>query len=86
MHVSTVHGKVNLQATLAATAPSCDSPLAHHPLICTGRLSYYSDGRFQCDHALAPADDERSKHAVQTSIALLLMEIAHQRYGATNIE
>jgi hypothetical protein len=51
-------------------------PAPHHPLRCLGPLTYAEDGTFACPHAAVPPGDERTRHAITQSIAMLLIEIA----------
>jgi hypothetical protein len=72
-------GVVDLQATLAASsAAEAWDPfvLPHHPITCTGTLSYGDDGSFCCEHSAAPPGDVRTRLCVDHSIALLLIELS----------
>lgn len=71
----------NLQATLSASSASGNNATVtpHHPITCTAEgLAFYEDGRFACAHAEVGADDERTTHCLQQSMALLVMEMAAQ--------
>lgn len=74
--VSQRGGGINLQATLSATSADQTLYSPHHPITCNSMLAYHEDGRFECEHASVPADDQRTKHCLDHSIALLLIEIA----------
>lgn len=77
MHISSVQGSVNLQATLSASsAMSEDQPRPHHPITCNSMLWLHEDGRLECEHAVAPSDDVRTQFCLDQSIAMLLMELA----------
>lgn len=80
LNVVTVVGGINLQATLAASsAMSLAFAGVHHPITCTGTLAYHDDGTFACEHAVAPADDPRTRYCLDHSLALLLIELAVAR-------
>ena len=71
--------QVNLQATLSSCSASGDEAAVvrpHHPITCTSELRLESDGSLVCDHAAAPADDQRTRACVNHSLALLLIELA----------
>lgn len=71
---------LKLQATLSSSSvPVDEAPLSvqpHHPITCTSDLRLEPDGSLLCDHAAAPADDERTRFCLNHSLALLLMELA----------
>jgi hypothetical protein len=74
-------GVVDLQATLAASsAVGSWDPfiLPHHPITCTGALTYREDGSFCCEHSAAPPGDVRTRLCVDHSIALLLIELSKE--------
>ena len=74
-------GAVNLQATLAASsATGTWEPfiLPHHPITCTGSLTYDDDGSFSCEHSSVPPGDLRTQYCVDHSIALLLIELSRE--------
>lgn len=73
-------GGVNLQATLAAANPPRELSLGpHHPITCTGPLTFDELGRLGCDHAQVDADDYRTRGCVDQSIAMLLIELLEER-------
>jgi len=75
--------EISLQATLSAqSALSEPPPQPHHPIMCVppNRLFLYEDGRFACEHAEVPADDRRLQYCIDHSIAVLLLEVAHDRF------
>ena len=73
---------MKLQATLSsASVPSHGGETAvavepHHPITCTTELRFEPDGALLCDHAKAPADDQRTRSCLNHSLSLLLMELA----------
>jgi hypothetical protein len=74
-------GRVNLQATLAATSATghWDGQLQpHHPITCGSDLHYNEDGSFCCAHTSAPPDDLRTQFCLDHSVALLLLELGEQ--------
>jgi len=70
----------NLQATLSSASATGDeaatSVRPHHPITCTSALRLEPDGSLVCDHAAAPAGDQRTRSCLNHSLALLLMELA----------
>jgi hypothetical protein len=78
LNVVTVAGGVNLQATLSASSACGDfsEVRPHHPITCSGALAFHDDGTFACEHAVAPPDDPRTRHCLDHSMALLLIELA----------
>jgi hypothetical protein len=74
-----VDGGINLQATLSASSamsPPEGMLAPHHPITCTGDLSYEEDGTFACSHGTVPPGDQRTQFCVDHSIALLLIELS----------
>jgi hypothetical protein len=74
-------GRVNLQATLAATSATgiWDPQVQpHHPITCASVLHYHEDGSFCCEHSSAPPDDLRTQYCLDHSVALLLLELTEQ--------
>lgn len=74
--------EISLQATLSASSYGpggydAHTPAPHHPLTCTGQLSFFEDGSFACEHVAVGPDDERLRFAIDHSIAILLIECAH---------
>ena len=70
---------MNLQATLSSCSATGDEEATvrpHHPITCTSDLRLEPDGSLFCDHAEAPADDQRTRSCLNHSLALLLMELA----------
>ena len=69
---------VNLQSTLSAANQSSNVTFVgpHHPITCQASLWLHEDGRFECEHAIVPPEDERTHHCIDHSIALLLIELA----------
>jgi hypothetical protein len=77
-------GGINLQATLSSSSAMSQCPVIrpHHPITCSnGQLFYDEDNTFRCEHASVPSDDERTRHCIDHSIALLLIEIAREKFG-----
>lgn len=74
---------VNLQATLSAASAGGEPFFPHHPVTCAGALSLYDDGALECEHARTEAGDIRTQACVDSSIAILLFELVHQKYGTT---
>ena len=80
--VSLPAGAINLQATLSASSAGLTPVVGpHHPITCTSRLFLHEDGRFECEHATAPADDCRTQSCLDHSIAVLLIELLCEREG-----
>lgn len=67
---------INLQATLSASSANAEVYSPHHPITCQSRLWLHEDGSLECEHVRSEPDDERVKHCIDHSIALLLIEIA----------
>lgn len=78
---TTVAGSsINLQLTLAtanATTPTSGRP--HHPIACASVLHLDEDGTFGCEHAEVPAGDQRTQGCIDHSIAILLLELLHEK-------
>jgi hypothetical protein len=69
-------GTVNLQATLSAASACGDGVVApHHPITCAGELIFTED-EFACPHASVPITEERTRHILQQTVAILVMEMA----------
>ena len=69
----------NLQATLSSSSAgdnAAPSVQPHHPITCTSALRLEPDGSLVCEHAAAPAEDQRTRSCLNHSLALLLMELA----------
>jgi hypothetical protein len=75
-------GGSTLQTTLSsASAGSSDGATVvrpHHPINCSTELRLEPDGTFSCNHASVPGGDERTRFCVNHSLALLLIELAHE--------
>jgi len=68
---------INLQATLSASSANNGLTVnPHHPITCTSALQFEEDGTFACEHVAVPSDDRRTKHCIDHSIAMLLIELA----------
>lgn len=67
----------NLQATLCASSSNGERYSPHHPITCTSQLRYWADGALSCEHTTAPADDVRTRSAINHSVAILLFECAY---------
>lgn len=82
--IGSVGGAINLQATLSASSAMTDPspPAPHHPITCTTNLRFDEDGTFSCEHASVPPDDLRTRHCIDHSVALLLIETAVQKFNA----
>ena len=77
----------NLQALLAqCTAMSVTPPKPHHPITCQGPLYLEEDGRFGCDHAEAPAHDERTEACLNQTVAILLFEVLAASGGTVKLD
>jgi hypothetical protein len=76
-------GDVNLQATLSSSSAVCSDspPMPHHPITCQSQLYLHEDGRLECEHASVAADDARTHHCLDHSIAILLIEVLAIREG-----
>lgn len=76
---------INLQATIAAQSAVAEpTPEPHHPIMCQGDdcpLFLHEDGRFACLHTEVPPGDTRTKHALDHSIAVLILECAAREFG-----
>lgn len=81
-YVAGAGGCVNLQATLSASSAGADDTVIspHHPILCTDQLEYHPDGRFSCPHAEVPENDPRTRDVLQHTIAILIMEMAAERF------
>lgn len=77
-------GDVALQSTLATATQDLSTCSPHHPIQClhSGNLYFEEDNSLHCDHASASPDDARTLAALQTSIAILILELACQKYLA----
>lgn len=78
--VSNKGGPIVLQATLAASSASGVFMQPHHPISCTSELQLYEDGTFECEHVRVK-DDSRTRSCIDHSIAILLIEMAIERFG-----
>lgn len=75
---------INLQATLsAATAMGLSHVVPHHPITCQGELGLHDDGSLECEHVRTGAGDVRTQDALAASVAILLFELVHARFGST---
>lgn len=75
---------INLQATLAAASAGGEPVFPHHPITCSaGSLSIYDDGVLECEHGRTGAGDDRTQACVDATIAILLFELVHEKYGST---
>ena len=71
--------EMNLQSTLSSSSVTADEATVirpHHPITCISELRLEPDGRLLCDHAAAPAEDQRTRSCLNHSLALLLLELA----------
>ena len=71
--------QMNLQSTLSSCSATADEAAVirpHHPITCISELRLEPDGSLLCDHAAAPADDQRTRSCLNHSLALLLLELA----------
>lgn len=73
---------INLQSTLSGASSAVGSVVdgKHHPITCADELEFDDDG-LRCPHASVPADDQRTQDCVDHSVAILLLELARQRFG-----
>jgi hypothetical protein len=82
MTASAIFGQarqMNLQSTLSSCSATADETAAirpHHPITCISELRLESYGSLLCEHAAAPADDQRRRSCVNHSLAPLLLELA----------
>lgn len=75
---------INLQATLSAATAGAEACLPHHPITCSaGALQLYEDGALECGHVRTESGDHRTQDAVAASVAILLFELVHERFGST---
>lgn len=79
---------VNLQATVSAATAMASSESyvglkgLHHPITCGTEIALYEDGSMRCDHATSSPDNLRNQDCINASIAILLFELVHQKYGS----
>jgi hypothetical protein len=73
-------GGMNLQATLSIASSSGvdERVVPHHPITCPGELRFDEDGTFSCRHAATGPDDTRTRHCLDHTVALLLIELSHE--------
>lgn len=69
----------HLQTTLAGANPPSDTSCGHHPISCKSNITLEPDGSMTCEHLRVPADDLRTQGCLDHSIAILLIEILHER-------
>lgn len=50
--------------------------MPHHPIICTGNITFDEDGTFACEHHHVGRADERLQACLNHSVACLLIEMA----------
>jgi predicted RNA-binding Zn-ribbon protein involved in translation (DUF1610 family) len=82
MYLANVAGAINLQATLSASSAGLEVVQPHHPITCSGELEYdFEAGEFRCPHAGVPMSDVRTRHCLDHSVALLIIELAVKKYG-----
>lgn len=74
---------INLQATLSAASAMGEPCYPHHPITCTGGLALHDDGAMECDHTRTVGDDVRVQTCLDATVAILLFELAHERFGST---
>lgn len=55
----------------------------HHPITCSGALEYDGD-ILRCEHSETLEDDPRMQHVLTSTVAILLFELAHERFGTTD--
>lgn len=48
----------------------------HHPMYCSKTICYYENGSMSCPHSTTKSGTVRVQHAVDLSIAALLIELA----------
>jgi hypothetical protein len=71
-------GESALQPILSASSAFVEVDAGvrpHHPVTCSDNLRYDHDGVLMCDHAVAPADDLRTRFCLHYSVSLLLLEL-----------
>jgi len=79
-----VSNSMNLQATLAAASAMTTPCFPHHPITCaSGALRLHDDGALECDHHRTEPGDARTQDCVQATAAILLFEVAFERFGST---
>lgn len=84
MYLGDAKSSMNLQATLAAASAMGTVSVPHHPITCAaGALALHDDGSLECDHIRTSAADQRTQDCVQATAAILLFELAHERFGST---
>lgn len=82
--VNGTDGTVNLQNTLSSS--TSDTSLAgtvkgpHHPITCSsGDLYIDEDNTMRCNHSIAPPDNPRNQAILDTTISILILELACQK-------
>jgi hypothetical protein len=73
-----------LQSALAGASATGDpTPAPHHPITCPGPLTYDELGRLGCEHVTVGPDDARTQHALDHTIALLVLQCLHEQPEGT---
>lgn len=71
---------LSLQSVLASgSASGVNMVLPHHPITCTSELRLEEDGSLHCPHAKTEPNDRRTMSCLQSSVAILLIELAFAR-------
>lgn len=78
-----VGSSINLQATLSAATAMGEPCFPHHPITCQGTLALHDDGSMECEHAHTTAGDARVQACLDSTVAILLFELVHEKYGTT---
>ena len=79
-----IQSSISLQATLSAASAMGEPCAPHHPITCaSGTLQLHDDGSLECDHTRTAAGDVRTQDCVQATVAFLLFELVHDRFGST---
>lgn len=71
-------GGPTLQAILASATHATPFTKPHHPITCTGALYYEPDGTFRCEHVAVPPNNPRTRHCLNTTAAVLLLQLASE--------
>lgn len=72
-------GSINLQATLSASSVNNEMYTPHHPITCTTTLRLHEDCSLECDHVRTGAGEERTQSCLNSSLAILLFELLHEK-------
>ena len=68
----------SILSTSSALVDTGDGLRPHHPVTCSGALTYDEAGTLACEHASAPAEDRRTQFCLTYSVSLLLIELVNE--------